>query len=133
MSKFCADHPEVNTEFFPCPKCVLKKDELAYEITEDSPIILLEPDVSDDLFIGERAKDERGEPPILIGVPFLRDMAKMNPDAFPEFVIKFAERAEEHNAHLEALLATQGIVCTCTSDTADQQCLIHVHENLPDD
>ena len=125
MSKVCLDHPEVNIEFFPCPKCVLKDDELAYEITEGSPIIMLEPKPEE--------KDVRGDPPILIGVPFLRDMARMNPDAFPDFVIKFAERAEEHNAHLEKLLATLGVSCSCKSDVADQQCLIHVHENLPDD
>ena len=77
--------------------------------------------------------DRDEDPPVLIDVPYLRGMAVRNIDIFVPLAIKHAENCETHIEHLVRLLATKGIHCSCTSEIADPQCLIHVHENFPDD
>lgn len=77
--------------------------------------------------------DEHLDPPTLIDVSYLRGMAVRNVDVFIKLALLHAENCEEHIAHMARLLAAKGIHCVCTDSVANPQCLIHVHENFPDD
>lgn len=80
--------------------------------------------------------DQHEDPPILVNADYFKSMPANNGyDAqhLRSFASAYAERAEVHITHLEKLLATQGITCVCDTSKASPQCMIHVHDNLPDD
>ena len=80
--------------------------------------------------------DQHEEPPILVNAGYFRTLPANNAyDAqhLRSFATAFAERAEKHIEHLEKLLELKGITCVCSTTRASPQCMIHVHDNLPED
>lgn len=74
--------------------------------------------------------------PILINASVFEHMpfgSVVEQQEFRRFTILYTKRCEDHIAHLVRLLEMKGIRCECTEEGTSPQCMIHVHDNLPEE